>query len=96
MFENAVKDSVVFNGMEENEKTETIKNIWETYQANRDELFNQRVKEQAEVTDTASGYDTEIDAEYRQDGRLYTEDRQNEDGKNVFVIGNPDKDGSNL
>lgn len=95
-FENTVKDSVVFDGMEETEKKETIKNIWDTYQSQRDEVFNQKVKEQAEITDKASGYDTEIDAEYREDGRLFTEDRQLEDGKNTFVVGNPEKEGSNL
>ena len=95
-FENTVKDSVVFDGMEETEKKETIKNIWDTYQSQRDEAFNQKVKEQAEITDKASGYDTELDAEYREDGRLFTEDRQLEDGKNTFVVGNPEKEGSNL
>lgn len=110
-FVDAVKDSKVFDGFEENEKTEIAKNIHEAYQSTRDAQLNEVASGYTEVNPDAEGFEqAEIDEEtgdvitedeYRTEtGKLYSETEikgsENEETRAVFKFGNAEKDTKNL
>ena len=111
VFKEAVKDNPVFEGMSEQQKTETIHDVWQNAQNRKEEAANLEAQKIAEGRDAAEGAEeapeenedgtTEAQAVARNDaGRLYTsDDVSTDDEGNVtggtFVIGDKTKSENN-
>lgn len=111
VFKEAVKDNPVFEGMSEQQKAETIHDVWQNAQNRKEEAANLEAQKIAEGRDAAEGAEeapeenedgtTEAQAVARNDaGRLYTsDDVSTDDEGNVtggtFVIGDKTKSENN-
>lgn len=108
MFEEAVSDSPLFEEMDEQTKKETIDQIYNNFQKERDEVWTKPAAEMTEVNKANEGYEeVVIDEEtgeeivsdvYREDnGRLYVNNVIKEDGKSgSYRFGDPSKKNNNL
>lgn len=111
VFKDVVKDNPVFEGMSEQQKAETIHDVWERAQNRKEEAVNLEAQKIAEGRDAAEGAEeapeenedgtTEIQGVARNDaGRLFTsDDVKTDDEGNVtggtFVIGDKTKSENN-
>lgn len=111
VFKEAVKDNPVFEGMSEQQKTETIHDVWERAQNRKEEAANLEAQKIAEGRDAAEGAEeapeeneegiTEPTPVARNEaGRLYTsDDVSTDENGNVtggtFVIGDKTKSENN-
>ena len=111
VFKDAVKDNPVFEGMSEQQKTETIHDVWERAQNRKEEAANLEAQKIAEGRDAAEGAEeapveneegiTEPNPVARNEaGRLYTsDDVSTDENGNVtggtFVIGDKTKSENN-
>ena len=111
VFKELVKDNPVFEGMSDQQKTETIHDVWERAQNRKEEAVNLEAQKIAEGRDAAEGAEeapeeneegiTEPNPVARDEaGRLYTSDDIKIDDKGnvtggTFVIGDKTKSENN-
>ncbi len=105
-FRKSVEDSPVFSAYEGRKKEDVIRNVWESYRRQREERNTREVQDLGEVTGASEGMEgnttdaetgdiTAAGDEYREDGRLFTQNDVTEDGGS-FRTGNPEKESENL
>ena len=105
-FRKSVEDSPVFSAYEGRKKEDVIRNVWESYRRQREERNTREAQDLGEVTGASEGMEgnttdaetgdiTAAGDEYREDGRLFTQNDVTEDGGS-FRTGNPEKESENL
>ena len=91
MFEEAVKDSKIFEGLSEEERKKAVDSIWESAEARREA----DIAESMDVSENAEGNPVDETgervgkaSEFRtEEGELATETATGPDGKNYFLVG---------
>ena len=91
MFEEAVKDSKIFEGLSEEERKKAVDSIWESAEARREA----DIAESMDVSENAEGNPVDETgervgkaSEFRtEEGELATEKATGPDGKNYFLVG---------